>query len=48
MSKVRKWVTLDQKTHDRIKKHGTMGDTFDVVINRVLDIAEGKQTPPTR
>lgn len=33
---------LDKTTLERFRKHGKMGDSFDTVANRVLDLAESK------
>lgn len=37
-----KIVKLKDETHARLKKHGQFEDSFDDIVNRVLDIAEGK------
>lgn len=34
---------LKTKTLERLQKHGKMGDTFDDVLNKVLDKLEGKK-----
>jgi hypothetical protein len=30
-------IRVDESTRDRLKEHGSMGDTYDDVINRALD-----------
>lgn len=35
-------IRLKDETIDRIAKHGKFQDTFDSVINRILDGYEGK------
>jgi hypothetical protein len=37
-----KIVKLKDETHQRLKKHGKFEDSFDDIVNRILDIAEGK------
>ena len=34
-----KTVKIDDKTHLRLLRQGSVGDTFDDVINRLIDIA---------
>ena len=46
MSKIT--IIVNTKTHERLKTHGGMGDSFDVVINRVLDKVEGKPNQPLK
>ncbi len=36
-----KTITIRETTWRRLKSAGTMGDTFDSVINRALDCYEG-------
>ncbi|MGZ4921808.1 MAG: DUF7557 family protein [Halobacteriota archaeon] len=37
----KKTITIKETTWRRLKNVGTMGDTFDSVINRALDCYEG-------
>ena len=37
-----KTLKISERTHERLKKHGQFGDSFDDILNRLLDIAEGK------
>ena len=30
-------MKLSKETHDRLKEHGKMGDSFEDVVNRLLD-----------
>jgi len=30
-------IRVDESTRDRLKEYGSMGDTYDDVINRALD-----------
>jgi len=30
-------IRVDESTRDRLKKYGSMGDTYDDVVNRALD-----------
>ena len=30
-------ITISRATHERIKSHGKMGQTFDTLINQILD-----------
>jgi hypothetical protein len=32
-----KTIRINKATRDRLKTHGSMGDTYDDVINRALD-----------
>ena len=36
-------IAIDEETRDRLKKHGSMGDSFDTVINRVIDAYEERK-----
>ena len=38
-----KQIVVKQRTWDRLRKHGNMGDSFDKVINDMLDHIEGKK-----
>jgi predicted CopG family antitoxin len=42
MSKVIKSILLQKPTYDRLKNHGKMGDSFNDVVERVLDEIEGR------
>lgn len=35
-----KMIRVDDDTHDRLKQHGKFGESFDDIINRLIDIAE--------
>lgn len=37
---VRTTITLDSTTRDRLKKEGNKGETWDDLINRILDERE--------
>jgi len=37
---------LEKETLRRLKKHGMMGDSFDDVLNRLLDDAEELEAEP--
>jgi hypothetical protein len=37
---VTKLIKIKDETYYRIKKKGEMGDTFDIVLNKVLDAYE--------
>jgi len=41
----RKMTTMrvSTATLERLKKHGDFGDTYDMIINKLLDKIEGKQ-----
>jgi predicted CopG family antitoxin len=39
-----KMIRVDDDTHDRLKHHGKFGESFQDIINRLLDIAEGKSS----
>jgi predicted CopG family antitoxin len=38
-----KMVSIKKATYSRLAKHGNLEDSFDSVINRLLDIYEGKR-----
>jgi hypothetical protein len=40
--KGRKNISIDDDTYDRLKKFGRFGESFVDVLNRLMDIAEGK------
>ena len=40
----RKTITLDEETYKRLGKVGTFGESFDNLINRILDEREGKKS----
>jgi hypothetical protein len=33
-------IRVDESTRDRLKEYGSMGDTYDDVINRALDVLD--------
>ena len=35
-----KMIRIDDDTHDRLKQHSKFGESFDDIINRLIDIAE--------
>lgn len=35
-----KMIRIDRDTHERLKFHGKFGDSFQDIINRLLDIVE--------
>jgi predicted CopG family antitoxin len=37
-----KMIRVDDTTHNRLKKFGQFGDSFEDILNRLMDIAEGK------
>jgi predicted CopG family antitoxin len=37
-----KTLKINEDTHERLKKHGKFGDSFDDVLNRLMDAVEGK------
>lgn len=37
-----KMIRVDDDTHERLKSHGKFGESFQDIINRLLDIVEGK------
>ena len=38
-----KTLKIGERTHERLKKHGRFGDSFEDIINRLMDIVEGKK-----
>jgi predicted CopG family antitoxin len=38
-----KTLKIGDNTHERLKKFGQFGDSFEDILNRLMDIAEGKQ-----
>jgi len=36
-------MRVSKTTLDRLKKHGDFGDTYDTIINKLLDKIEGNQ-----
>lgn len=38
-----KTLKIGEKTHERLKKHGRFGDSFEDIINRLMDIVENKE-----
>ena len=39
-------MKLSRETLDRLKEHGRMGDSFEQVVNRLLDDAEELEAEP--
>ena len=37
-----KMIRVDDGTHDRLKKYGKFGESFQDIINRLMDMVEGK------
>jgi predicted CopG family antitoxin len=37
-----KMIRVDDQTHERLKKHGKFGESFQDILNRLMDIVEGK------
>jgi predicted CopG family antitoxin len=37
-----KMIRVDDDTHERLKVHGKFGESFQDIINRLLDIVEDK------
>jgi predicted CopG family antitoxin len=37
-----KMIRVDDDTHNRLKKHGKFGESFQDIINRLMDVVEGK------
>lgn len=37
-------IRVEQQTRQRIRQRGHMGDTYDSLINKLIDNAEGKQS----
>jgi predicted CopG family antitoxin len=42
-----KMIRVDDDTHERLKVHGKFGESFQDIINRLLDIVEGKASERT-
>jgi hypothetical protein len=40
-----KTITIKATTWKRLQKYGTFGDSFDSILQRILDEKEGKETP---
>jgi hypothetical protein len=38
----RKNISINDETHERLKKHGRYGDSFDSILNRLMDLAEDR------
>ena len=36
-------IQIEKATKERLQSHGKMGDSFDSLINRILDQIEGKK-----
>ena len=43
-----KTIKLDEIVHSRLAKHGSIGETFQEVIVRLLDYYEEKEGTPTK
>ena len=39
-TELRKNISIDQKTWERLKSYGSMGDSFDSLLNRLMDIID--------
>ncbi len=39
-------MKVKRETLDRLKDHGKMGDSFETVVNRLLDDIEGYENEP--
>lgn len=37
-----KMIRVNDETHERLKKHGKFGESFEDIINRLMDVVEGK------
>jgi predicted CopG family antitoxin len=37
-----KMIRVDDDTHERLKEYGKFGESFQDILNRLMDIAEGK------
>ncbi|HJT49798.1 MAG TPA: hypothetical protein VJ729_16580 [Nitrososphaeraceae archaeon] len=37
-----KMIRVNDGTHERLKKHGKFGESFEDILNRLMDIVEGK------
>ncbi len=37
-----KTLKITDATHERLKKYGLFGDSFDKLLNRLMDVADGK------
>jgi hypothetical protein len=37
-----KMIRVTEKTHERLKAYGKFGDSFEDILNRLMDMAEGK------
>jgi hypothetical protein len=38
-----KTLKMGPKTHERLKKYGVFGDSYEDILNRLMDIIEGKK-----
>jgi hypothetical protein len=41
-TELRKNISIDQKTWERLKSFGKFGDSFDSLLNRLMDIVADK------
>lgn len=39
-TELRKNISIDQKTWERLKSYGNMGDSFDSLLNKLMDIVD--------
>jgi predicted CopG family antitoxin len=46
--KGRKNLNVADDTYDRLRKHGQFGESFDELLNRLLDDIEGKPTKASK
>ena len=37
-----KTLKINEDTHERLKKYGKFGESFDDLLNRLMDIADGR------
>ena len=37
---LRKNISIDEKTWERLKEYGKFGDSFDSLLNRLMDIVD--------
>jgi hypothetical protein len=40
ITELRKNISIDQKTWERLKSYGKFGDSFDSLLNRLMDIVD--------
>lgn len=39
-TELRKNISIDEKTWERLKEYGKFGDSFDSLLNRLMDIVD--------